>query len=73
MSATQNSTLFRKLPSTDEVLRQPEVQALADREGHAAVTESVRAVLTRLRQEITDDRLNEKSLDLALGGLARRH
>jgi L-seryl-tRNA(Ser) seleniumtransferase len=69
MSATQNSTLFRKLPSTDEVLRQPEVQALADREGHAAVTESVRAVLTRLRQEITADRLNEKSLDLALGGL----
>jgi L-seryl-tRNA(Ser) seleniumtransferase len=69
MSATQNSTLFRKLPSTDEVLRQPEVQALADREGHAAVTESVRTVLTRLRQEITADRLNEKSLDLALGGL----
>ncbi|MBZ5548182.1 MAG: hypothetical protein LAO22_09570 [Acidobacteriia bacterium] len=69
MSATQNSALFRKLPSTDEVLRQPEVQALADREGHAAVTESVRAVLTGLRQEIADDRLNEQSLDLALGGL----
>ena len=69
MSATQNSTLFRKLPSTDEVLRQPEVLALADREGHAAVTESVRAVLTRLRQEITAGRLKEKSLDLALGGL----
>ena len=69
MSATQNSALFRKLPSTDEVLRQPEVQALADCEGHAAVTESVRAVLARLRQEIADDRLNEKSLDLALGRL----
>jgi len=69
VSATQNSALFRKLPSTDEVLRQPEVQSLADREGHAAVTESVRAVLTRLRQEIADDRLNEKSLELALGGL----
>ena len=69
MSATQNSSLFRKLPSTDEVLRQPEVQALADREGHAAVTESVRVVLTCLRQEITADRLNAKSLDLALGGL----
>jgi L-seryl-tRNA(Ser) seleniumtransferase len=69
VSATQHSGLFRKLPSTDEVLRQPEVQALADREGHAAVTESVRAVLTSLRQEIADDRLNEKSLDLALSGL----
>jgi L-seryl-tRNA(Ser) seleniumtransferase len=61
--------LFRKLPSTDDVLRQPEVQALGDREGHAAVTESVRAVLNRLRQEIADDCLNDKSLDLALGGL----
>ena len=69
MSTTQNSALFRKLPSTDEVLRQPEVQSLADREGHAAVAESVRAVLTCLRQEITDDRLDDKSLDLALGGL----
>ena len=69
MSATQNSALFRKLPSTDEVLRQPEVKALADHEGHAAVTESARAVLTRLRQEITADRMNDKSLDLALGGL----
>ena len=45
------------------------MQALADREGHAAVTESVRAVLTRLRQEIADNRLDEKSLDLALSGL----
>jgi L-seryl-tRNA(Ser) seleniumtransferase len=62
--------LFRKLPSTDEVLREPEVQALADREGHAAVTESVRAVLTRLRQEIAADRLDETSLDLALSGLS---
>jgi len=67
--ATQNSALFRKLPSTAEVLREPEVQAMADREGQAAVTESVRAVLTRLRQEIADDGLDEKSLDLALSGL----
>src|ERR1700741_2458186 len=67
--ATKNSVLFRKLPSTDELLRLPDVQALADREGHAAVAESVRAVLARLRQEIADDHLDEKSLDLALSGL----
>jgi len=69
VSATQNSALFRKLPSTDEVLHQPELQSLADREGHSAVAEAVRAVLTRLRQEIAADRLNEPSLELALGGL----
>ena len=46
------------------------MQALAEREGHVAVAESVRTVLDRLRQEIADDRLNEQSLDLALAGLA---
>jgi len=39
-------------------------------EGHAAVAESVRVVLARLRREIAEGRLNEKSLDLALGGLS---
>ena len=45
------------------------MHALADREGHTAVVESVRDVLTRLRREIADERLDEKSLDLALAGL----
>ena len=70
MSTTSNSALFRKLPSTDEVLRQPAVQALAAHEGHTAVAESVRAVLTRLRQEIAGGHLDDQSLDLALAGLA---
>jgi L-seryl-tRNA(Ser) seleniumtransferase len=69
VSATAHSALFRKLPSTDEVLRQPEIQALAEREGHAAVAESVRIVLDRMRQEIAGNRLTENSLDLALTGL----
>ena len=46
------------------------MQALIEREGHSAVTESVRVVLSRLRQEITDHELDEKSLNLALGGLS---
>jgi L-seryl-tRNA(Ser) seleniumtransferase len=45
------------------------VQALVDRDGHAAVTESVRVVLSRLRREIADGRLDGQSLDLALSGL----
>ena len=40
-----------------------------EREGHSAVAESVRVVLARLRQEIAEGRLEEKSLHLALGGL----
>jgi len=65
-----NSALFQKLPSTDELLRQSEIEALVEREGHTVVAESVRLVLARLRQEIAAGQLDEKSLDLALGGLS---
>ena len=68
--ATPKSALFRKLPSADELLRQPDIEALVASEGHAAVAESVRIVLSRLRQEIAEGRVDEKSLDLALGGLS---
>jgi L-seryl-tRNA(Ser) seleniumtransferase len=80
VSAANKSALFQKLPSTDELLRQPNMQALVEREGHSAVAESIRVVLANLRQEIASGRiadgqiagtqLNEKSLDLALGGLS---
>ena len=70
MSAANQSALFQKLPSTDELLRQPEMQALVEREGHSAVAESIRVILSRLRQEIADRQLDEKSLNLALGGLS---
>ena len=76
MSTANKTALFQKLPSTDELLRQPEMQALIEREGHSALAESIRVVLARLRQEIssghiTGGQLDEKSLDLALGGLLR--
>ena len=70
MSTISNSALFQRLPSTDEILRQSGLQALIEREGHTAVAESVRLVLARLRQEIAAGQLDEKSLDLALGGLS---
>ncbi len=70
MSTANKSALFQKLPSTDELLRQPDMQALVEREGHSAVADSVRVVLARLRQEIAGEEFNEKSLDLALGGLS---
>jgi L-seryl-tRNA(Ser) seleniumtransferase len=79
VSTANKSGLFQKLPSTDELLRQPNMQALVEREGHSAVAESIRAVLANLRQEIANGRiadgqigaqLSEKSLDLALGGLS---
>ena len=70
MSTANKSALFQKLPSTDELLRQPDMQALIEREGHSAVAESIRVVLARLRQEIGNRQFDEKSLDLALDGLS---
>lgn len=69
MPTAAKSALFQKLPSTDDLLQRPEVSALAAQEGHIAVAESIRAVLARLRQEISSGHLNEKSLDVALTGL----
>jgi len=70
VSIANKSTLFQKLPSTDELLRQADMQALIEREGHSAVAESIRVVLARLRQEISSGQFDENSLDLALGGLS---
>ncbi len=70
MSTGSNSALFRKLPSIDEVLRQTDVQRLIANEGHTAVAEATRVVLSRVRQEITEGRLDENGLELALSGLS---
>src|SRR5436309_7671559 len=61
--------LYRKLPSVDELLRTPAMADLSSREGPAAVTESARAVLSRLREEIGTALVDDESLDLALSGI----
>jgi len=60
---------YRKLPSVDELQRNPELVALASKEGQAAVTDAARAVLATLRQEIASGRLDGNGVDLALSGL----
>jgi L-seryl-tRNA(Ser) seleniumtransferase len=68
MSSIPNA-MYRKLPSTDELLRQPAIRVFTEREGAAAVGDAIRAVLDRLRAEIAGNDLDEGSLDLALSGL----
>jgi L-seryl-tRNA(Ser) seleniumtransferase len=62
--------LYRQLPSVDELLREPAVQTLIAREGHAATTDAARAVLARLRQEIAAGRLDATGVTLAVSGVA---
>src|SRR3954469_6467833 len=69
MPTTDKSVLFRRLPAVDKLLREAGIAALAAREGSATVTEAARAVLARMRHEIAAGRLDEKALELALGGV----
>jgi L-seryl-tRNA(Ser) seleniumtransferase len=64
--ALTSTDLFRKLPSTDELLRSPEIQALIVRDGLTAVTTAVRSVLERIRSEISRGSLDEHQLNLSL-------
>jgi L-seryl-tRNA(Ser) seleniumtransferase len=62
--------LLRRLPSVDELLRQPAVAALVAGEGHTAVADAARIVLSRLREEVSAGRIGAHQLDLAIVGLA---
>jgi len=53
----------------NEVLRRPGVVTLAAAHGTAGVTDAARAVLARLREEISSGLLDAQALQLALGGL----
>jgi L-seryl-tRNA(Ser) seleniumtransferase len=70
MKPFSSADLYRLLPSVDEVLHDPACAPLLEREGQAALTEAIRAVLARLREEIAAGRLgNSEDLQTALGGL----
>jgi L-seryl-tRNA(Ser) seleniumtransferase len=65
VSTASQSDLYRLLPSVDELLKSTEMQDLSAREGHAAVTEAVRAVLAGMRDQIGSGALQRRE-DVAL-------
>ncbi len=65
----RSQSFFVSFPSVDDLMRGPALLSLAAIHGHDSVADAVRAVLARLRQEITSGLLNENALDLALSGL----
>jgi L-seryl-tRNA(Ser) seleniumtransferase len=69
MKAASKPDLYRKLPSVDELVHSQELAGFISQEGQAAVTDSTRAVLARLRDEITSGRLDAGGIDIALAGI----
>jgi len=69
VSALLKSDLYRKLPSVDEVLRSAHLSPLVAANGQVAVTQAVRAVLLRVREEIAQGRLDADGADLAVAGI----
>jgi len=61
---------FRRLPSVDELLHQPEVSVLIERDGHSAVADAARSALDALRRQIAAGELDGRAVELALAGLA---
>jgi L-seryl-tRNA(Ser) seleniumtransferase len=69
VKTSSKADLYRKLPSVDELLHHPELDELRAHEGQPAVTDAARAVLERLRTEISVGGLDSAGVDLALSGL----
>jgi L-seryl-tRNA(Ser) seleniumtransferase len=69
VKATAKVDLFRLLPSVDELLRDPQTEALAQREGRSATIEAARAALTGLRNEIAAGELDEAQIKSKLDAL----
>jgi L-seryl-tRNA(Ser) seleniumtransferase len=64
------SDLYRELPSVDELLHSAAISELAEQEGQVAVADTCRAVLSRLRNEISAGYLDSDKLKLALSDIA---
>jgi L-seryl-tRNA(Ser) seleniumtransferase len=70
VSTTSKSDLYRLLPSVDELLKSADLSELLAREGQPAVTESVRAVLASVRNEINSGTLGtQQAVELAVENL----
>ena len=70
MKKTASSEFFRRLPSVDDMVREPAIRKLAGDCGHESVVDAARAVLGRLRGEISSGLLDEDGVELALSGLS---
>ncbi len=71
MKAISKSDLFRLLPSVDELLRNPSLEALVQREGRKATLEAARETLDQLRSDVAAGTLDEAQLNSRIDDLPR--
>jgi L-seryl-tRNA(Ser) seleniumtransferase len=71
VKAISQSALFRLLPSLDELLRHPAIEALVQRGGRSATIAAARAALEQLRTDITAGKLDEAQTRSRLDELPR--
>jgi L-seryl-tRNA(Ser) seleniumtransferase len=70
VSTASKSDLYRLLPSVDDLLKSADLSSLLIQEGQPAVTESIRAVVAELRDEINTGTLaTQDSVRLAVANL----
>jgi L-seryl-tRNA(Ser) seleniumtransferase len=70
VTTVSKSDFYRLLPSVDELLKSVDLAALLAREGQPVVTESIRAVVAGLRDEIITGTLaSQESVRLAVANL----
>src|SRR5437899_3735129 len=69
MKSTPKAELFRELPSVDELVRAPRFATVLEEHGATAVTDAIRSVIARLREQISSGLLDGAGLGLALEGL----
>jgi L-seryl-tRNA(Ser) seleniumtransferase len=70
MPTANKSDLYRLLPAVDELLKNPTLAEMQAREGQPALTESVRVVLAKLREEISSGTVgNQATVELAVSNL----
>jgi L-seryl-tRNA(Ser) seleniumtransferase len=69
VKSTSKAELYRQLPSVDEVAHRAQLAPLLAREGNAATTSAIRAVLADIRAQVASGRLDSRRLKLVLQGL----
>jgi L-seryl-tRNA(Ser) seleniumtransferase len=75
VKAASKADLYRQLPSIDDLLKAPALVEAAAQTGHSAVIDAARAVVERLRSQISTGEMDSQQVETAISAMgdAVRH